>query len=391
MLQPKNMQLLRAAAGCHRRHPAGPHDRGRVRRERLGARPPRHPPAGAGDGPTRGRQQRLSRSWSTTRYCTSSTVTPALPRGVSSCVPRCNASRRSASAVVATLAKPRCAHRARRGAVGRVRVSQSRCQPQQPRQRRHLAIHPDHRAGLRAARGRAARSSASIPRCSPTPQARMLRAEQLRFADWQLALMAFNVGSQRPAGRHRRSPARRDAWSLIRAGRRKAIPGARACGGAHRRQSPRGEAMSSHAAIRMLYCAASMMLAPRSVEHARERSTLGRSKTSRCRRIRRRHRGIDISTPATAFRAFATGVAALRDTSRHCGEHLSIRFPDGKFDAVLQSRRHHRRPDDAAKPSSLGRIAPAPDGRKPTLHFELKFGVTRRWILSRTCRALLNE
>ncbi len=34
--------------------------------------------------------------------------------------------------------------------------------------------------------------------------ARMLRADQLRFADWQLALLAFNMGSQRPAGRHRR-------------------------------------------------------------------------------------------------------------------------------------------------------------------------------------------
>ena len=47
--------------------------------------------------------------------------------------------------------------------------------------------------------------------------ARMLRADQLRFADWQLALIAFNMGSH---GLQEAIDAtgQRDAWALVRAG-----------------------------------------------------------------------------------------------------------------------------------------------------------------------------
>jgi membrane-bound lytic murein transglycosylase D len=46
---------------------------------------------------------------------------------------------------------------------------------------------------------------------------RMLRADQLRFADWQLALMAFNMGNR---GLQDAIDANgsRDAWTLVRAG-----------------------------------------------------------------------------------------------------------------------------------------------------------------------------
>jgi len=47
--------------------------------------------------------------------------------------------------------------------------------------------------------------------------ARMLRADQLRFADWQLALLAFNMGSRGLQDAIDASGSR-DAWSLIRAG-----------------------------------------------------------------------------------------------------------------------------------------------------------------------------
>ena len=47
--------------------------------------------------------------------------------------------------------------------------------------------------------------------------ARMLRADQLRFADWQLAVLAYNMGASgvQQAIDHTGS---RDAWTLIRAG-----------------------------------------------------------------------------------------------------------------------------------------------------------------------------
>jgi murein DD-endopeptidase MepM/ murein hydrolase activator NlpD len=136
--------------------------------------------------------------------------------------------------------------------------------------------------------------------------------------------------------------------------------------------------MSRAQAMRVLYCAASMLLAPCVLSNTPARaSTLWPVENGRVvAEFAGRHRGIDIAAPAgTAVRAFAGGVVAARDTSRHCGEHLSIRHADGSSTLYCNLADITVALGDAVKTgSSLGRIAAAPEGRKSHLHFELKLG-----------------